>query len=317
MTTSLKFERCVGLVIKCNLRLNKDMGACCERTSQEPQSIVKVKMPLHVRYQVYHSNPVFLLDVREKSSIKIQVVRSEEVRESAAIAIFPVLYLFGGVLQDKVTNKAWKGNINGSKAELVEMKEMKTGRANPVLVLGEDFDAIFIIGGYDEKNAFIRQCEKYEVESDQWSQLPSLRQRSVLSAIALNQKLYAFDSIQNTGNYSILDLSKTNTDWRLITISIPMEGKLHSYGLSMQNDSTIALIFGGRDAETKKISAQAYVMDIETGSAARAEDCDLPVSVDFCDRWVKCGLKWFSVSRTDGKIYSPSSSIDNWVIDAI
>lgn len=290
------------------------MGVCCERTSQESANVIKVEMPLPVRYQLFNSEPLLLLDVKEKSYKEIQVKKAQEVTKSSAIAVYPTIYFIGGIIETKATNKAWKGSA--SKTDMVEIKPMGSSRVNPILTVNDDFDTIFVVGGMSERNVFVRNCEKYDIEADTWLPLPSLKQRSMSSLIFLNSKLYAFDTISNSGNYSILDLSKDNPEWRLITISIPMKNKIKNYGLIIQDDSTTALIFGGRN-ENDKISTTAYTMDIETGSASAAEKYDLPISVEFYNTWIKCGARWFAVSLNDIKMYSRSTDVDNWVINSL
>jgi hypothetical protein len=138
---------------------------------------------------------------------------------------------------------------------LIQKKPMLLRRSDFTPVVSSS-GIIYVVGGNDAK-IFYKQCEKYDIESDQWFQISNLNigRDSAASCIFNDKVIYAFsgrvkfDKKEITNSiekYTIL----TNL-WELIELAPKSSWIPCDLGMAYQIDNNSLVIFGGFDKDAR------------------------------------------------------------------
>jgi hypothetical protein len=166
------------------------------------------------------------------------------------------IYLIGGqVGQYDIIYLATTFTYNPITQSLIPKSSMKHEKRHHTIISLKEISKnyIFSIGG-ENSHGYIRYCEKYDIETDEWTQIPSLKERKGKLSVCQfnNQFLYAFggmsaDFLETIEHY---DTQSTN-GWSKL---IPIDKALWTNrcgSISLQFDEDNIIVFGGKDIRTK------------------------------------------------------------------
>ena len=131
---------------------------------------------------------------------------------------------------------------------------------------------IYSLGGY-YNSKFLSLCERYSVESNRWTKMPSLSQKKagVGACCFNNERIYAFGGHMGNSNFSgvieCLDINKGEEGvWEIINL-VHNKGwrKRRNPGVIQINGECI-LVFGGVDGAYK---SDSYIFNVNTKSVSK------------------------------------------------
>jgi hypothetical protein len=149
----------------------------------------------------------------------------------------------------------WTLEFIESNKSLIQKKPMLLRRSDFTPVCSSS-GIIYVVGGNDAK-IFYKQCEKYDIENDQWSQIANLNigRDSAASCMFNDKVIYAFsgrvkfDKKEITNSiekYSIL----ANL-WELVELAPKSVWVPCDLGMAYQIDSNSLVVFGGFDKDAR------------------------------------------------------------------
>lgn len=149
----------------------------------------------------------------------------------------------------------------------------------PMLLRRSDFTPvcsssgiIYVVGGNDAK-IFYKQCEKYDIENDQWTQIANLNigRDSAASCMFNDKLLYAFsgrvkfDKKEITN--SIEKYSIVANLWELVELAPKSAWVPCDLGMSYQIDNTSLVVFGGFDKDAR--TQETFIFNCNTSLMER------------------------------------------------
>ena len=171
---------------------------------------------------------------------------------------------------------------NKTQKNFTKLENMLSGHSYHRLIGINNF--IFAISGFKNKNV-----EKYNIETNQWSLLPSLNHsRSWPSCVCLDDKYIflfggLFDSIDSSLNNQIekLDINKNNNDnkWEIFNINSDIKIPFYS-GVVKINNEEFFLLGGKFDAKDNNID-ECYNLSLKDKSIKKIDDVKLPNNDEF------------------------------------
>ena len=188
-----------------------------------------------------------------------------------------IFYISGGYSTSKMFYK-----YNKTQKNFTKLENMPSGHSYHRLIGINNF--IFAISGFKNKNV-----EKYNIETNQWSLLPSLNHsRSWPSCVCLDDKyIFLFgglcDSIDSSLNNQVekLDINKNNSDnkWEILNINSDIKLPFYSGVVKVNNDE-LFLLGGKFDAKESNID-EFYNFSLKDNSINKIEDIKLPNNDEF------------------------------------
>ena len=188
-----------------------------------------------------------------------------------------IFYISGGYSTSKMFYK-----YNKTQKNFTKLENMLSGHSYHRLIGINNF--IFAISGFKNKNV-----EKYNIETNQWSLLPSLNHsRSWPSCVCLDDKyIFLFgglcDSIDSSLNNQVekLDINKNNSDnkWGILNINSDIKLPFYSGVVKVNNDE-LFLLGGKFDAKESNID-EFYNFSLKDNSINKIEDIKLPNNDEF------------------------------------
>lgn len=211
----------------------------------------------------------------------------------------------------------WVLEYKDSAKGLIQKKPMLLRRSDFTPVYSRS-NFIYVIGGNDAK-IFYKQCEKYEIDSDQWLKIANLNiGRDSAACCIFNDKfIYAFSGrvkfdkkeITNTiEKYSILgDL------WEIVELSAKSGWTPCDLGMAYQIDANSLIVFGGFDKDVR--TQETFIFNVNTNHMERGSY--LPKEGSFSNFVFHFGTSIFVVGwNNSGKnLYQFSLPERTWKIE--
>ena len=188
-----------------------------------------------------------------------------------------IFYISGGYTTSKMFYK-----YNKNQKIFIKLENMPSGHSYHRLIGINNF--VLAISGFKNKNV-----EKYNIENNKWSSLPSLQNsRSWPSCVCLDDKYIflfggLFDSIDSSLNNQIekLDINKNNNDnkWEIFNINSDIKIPFYS-GVVKINNEEFFLLGGKFDAKDNNID-ECYNLSLKDKSIKKIDDVKLPNNDEF------------------------------------
>ena len=188
-----------------------------------------------------------------------------------------IFYISGGYSTSKMFYK-----YNKTQKNFTKLENMPSGHSYHRLIGINNF--VLAISGFKNKSV-----EKYNIETNQWSLLPSLKHsRSWPSCVCLDDKyIFLFgglcDSIDSSLNNQVekLDINKNNSDnkWEILNINSDIKLPFYSGVVKVNNDE-LFLLGGKFDAKESNID-EFYNFSLKDNSIKKIEDIKLPNNDEF------------------------------------
>jgi hypothetical protein len=196
------------------------------------------------------SQSLLIYHIYEKRKTELNLKKSSSYgnEEAALVIVLDKIFLIGG---KSSKNEYLKSTILIlDQCQIVKKASMKMQRSNfPACLIGSQF--IIACGGFTGTTS-IKDCEKYDVFQNSWSDFPPLQKARGESALSAFKEKYVYcfgGSGADNHLYEFIDCSKENTKWELIKFahseSEEDSWKTRAFANAFQISELTLLIFGG------------------------------------------------------------------------
>ncbi|XP_077291884.1 kelch-like protein 38 [Arctopsyche grandis] len=163
----------------------------------------------------------------------------KKIKNFSSVLIEHKLYLFGGTLENEVTNKVWLLDLNTK--NLKELQSMENERADSKAVICNK--RIFVIGGVDSQAQPLYTIEEYDIENDIWRTSIKINFKRYDYAVAvIDSKIYIIGGYDDGAS---TDVDVYCTDSNELMERSPMAFKRRALTAVSRDDCIYAI--GGRD----------------------------------------------------------------------
>lgn len=146
----------------------------------------------------------------------------------------------------------------GKDLKMHNLPDMKTGRSNHLVLYCND--AIYVLGGLDSSNTYTNVCEKFSLQTNNWTFICNLSEKKDALSGCSNQNdncLYTFGG-RNVSLFIDIEKYIISEDcWVRLPVALPFETCLNG-SCFMQNEKKV-LIFAGQNKTADPLSLSCIV----------------------------------------------------------
>lgn len=228
---------------------------------------------------------------------------NKPIHNPGVVQVDNTVYLIGG------NNGRWNSphvnttysvtlNFSPGRAVVLSKASMASARAwHGALALKDLW--IYAIGGYNNKEEALNQCEKYMIKNDKWIRIPALNKpRWGMSLTLFNDRLiYAFFGVDSRSlSYSIevMDCLDEERGWKIRDFEGNTHYRRHSH-VSFQLSNTEIYIFGGNTGANP--ASKCLIYNLEHKKISIACECECYLHLAYYR--LKPKINGYEVYKTD------------------